>query len=226
LPAGDDGSFHLGIYAAGGLGEQWLNPVASKSLAGTNWPLTAINWTASGTDPNASLPGSIGAVTYYPGYEGDAKEVQTTTLDSEQVMAGYAMKKADNDAYNTLNGDYEKMRTSYDDASTAETARLADALKAAFEPKISIPTRPCAPVRPSAYSGVFLNFQATPVAYEATYEKNGKRGQLVQDVGVTASNNKPAANVSLKKGYTYPTLDTSAGTKAIGVAGHVFGRLG
>lgn len=117
------------------------------------------------------------------------------------------------------------MRTSYDDASTAETARLADALKAAFEPKISIPARPCAPVRPSAYGGVYLKFEATHKAYAANYKDNGKRGNLVQDVGDTAKNNIPAANISLKKGFTYPNKDTS-GTAAVGSAGHVFGRLG
>lgn len=117
------------------------------------------------------------------------------------------------------------MRTSYDDASTAETARLADALKAAFEPKISIPARPCAPVRPSAYSGVFLKFEATHKAFPANYKDNGRRGNLVQDVGDSTKNNIPAANFSLKKGYTFPTKDVTT-TKALGSAGHIFGRLG
>ena len=150
-----------------------------------------------------------------------------TTMDSMQVMAMYGMKSGDNDSYNNLNGDYEKLRTSYDDATTAETERLADALKAAFEPTISIPSRPCAPVRPSSYDGVFLKFATTAVAYPATYALAGKRGQLVQTLSTgNTANDIPAANLSLKKGVTYPTADTSATTKAIGSAGHIFGRLG
>jgi len=92
LPAGDATIYNLGAYAVTATGEQWLNPLKAKSGSGAGWPVGVFAWTASGTDPNASLPGSIGAVTYYPGYEGDAKEVQTTTMDSAQLAAQYASK--------------------------------------------------------------------------------------------------------------------------------------
>lgn len=92
MPAADVAIYHLGTYAPGANGEQWLNPLKSSAGGGLGWPLGVFAWTASGTDPNAALPGSIGAVTYYPGYEGDAKEVQTTTIDSVQLAAQYASK--------------------------------------------------------------------------------------------------------------------------------------
>lgn len=79
----------------------------------------------------------------------------------------YNMKKGDNDSFNNLNSDYEKKRVSYDDATTAEKTRLDDALKAAFEPMISIPKRPCAPLRPSSYNSVYLKLDDTAV-YGAT----------------------------------------------------------
>lgn len=92
LPAADAADFHLGNYAVGTNGEQWLNPLISKTVVKTGWGAVNLIFTASSTDPSAALPGSIGAVTYYPGYEGDAKEVQTTTIDSVQLAARYATK--------------------------------------------------------------------------------------------------------------------------------------
>jgi len=87
----------------------------------------------------------------------------------------YDMTTKVNDMFNTDNGAYEKLRTVYEDAKTAETARLADALKAAFEPVIAIPSRPCAPSRPMAYSGVSLDL-GSATAYPATFTAAGTRG--------------------------------------------------
>jgi len=184
-----------------------------------------MKYTASLADPNLSLPGTIGSVTYYPGYAGDAKEVQMTTMDSMQVQSMYDTKTAENAAFNSLNSAYEGKRTTYDDALTAETTRLADALKAAFEPMISIPTRPCAPVRPSAYDSVFLQLDSA-TAFGTTRTLAGWRGNLVQTLGTgDTANDTKVAVVSVHKGYIYPTMDTTA-TAALGEAGHIFGRLG
>ena len=87
----------------------------------------------------------------------------------------YDMTSKSNDMFNSDNGAYEKLRTVYEDAKTAETARLADALKAAFDPVIAIPSRPCAPTRPLAYSGVSLDLTTTG-GLPATFTLAGTRG--------------------------------------------------
>jgi hypothetical protein len=87
----------------------------------------------------------------------------------------YDMTTKTNDMFNNDNGAYEKLRTVYEDAKTMETARLADALKAAFEPVIAIPSRPCAPSRPAAYSGVYLDLAATGT-YPTTFADAKSRG--------------------------------------------------
>ena len=182
LPAADAADFFLGAYATGTNGALHLNPLTNSGTTPafpttTNWYKNALITTTASTylDPNTKFPGTIGAVKYFPGMEGDAKEVQMMSMDQMQMKSMYDMTTKSNDQFNSDNGAYEKLRTVYEDAKTAETARLADALKAAFEPVIAIPSRPCAPTRPMAYSGVTLDLAST-VAYPATFTGAGTRG--------------------------------------------------
>lgn len=49
------------------------------------------------------------------------------------------------DSYNSNVSSYDGKRKTYDDAIQADKDLKADALKAAFDPPIQIPTRPCPP---------------------------------------------------------------------------------
>jgi hypothetical protein len=86
LPAAEAASFFLGTYAAGTNGAQHLNPLTA---VGTTWPLpTSTNFivngfftTSSVTNPKSYFAGSLGQIKYFPGLEGDAKDIQTMTID-------------------------------------------------------------------------------------------------------------------------------------------------
>jgi hypothetical protein len=184
MPAADAADFFLGVYANGANGALHLNPLnnapASPNPAfpvTSNYNLNGLYTTTAATysDPNTKFPGTIGAVKYFPGMAGDAKEVQIMSMDYMQLKSMYDMTTKVNDQFNSDNGAYEKLRTVYEDDKTAETARLADALKAAFDPVIAIPSRPCAPTRPLAYSGVSLDLTTTG-GLPATFTLAGTRG--------------------------------------------------
>jgi hypothetical protein len=88
LPAADAADYFLGVYAAGTNGAQHLNPLTAFATTPnpalpttTNWVINALYTTSSYTMPNNYLGGSIGSIKYFPGMEGDAKEVQMMTMD-------------------------------------------------------------------------------------------------------------------------------------------------
>jgi hypothetical protein len=61
-------------------------------------------------------------------------------------MGMYAITNNSNNQFNSAVSTYNPLREAYDSATTSENERIADALKAAFEPMITIPERPCAPM--------------------------------------------------------------------------------
>lgn len=135
----------------------------------------------------------------------------------------YGMYNSQVSTFNSANSSYETLRKTYDEALTAENARLADALKAAFDPKIAVPTRPCSPTRPGDYSGAYLDLSST-TAYGTTYATMGGRANIKSFVSTSnALNNLANANASFKQGLMYLVgTSTTLGTSV----GHVFGRLG
>lgn len=115
-----------------------------------------------------------------------------------QVMSLYNMYSSQVSSYNTANNSYETLRKTYDEALTKETARLADALKAAFDPKIAVPTRPCSPTRPDEYSGTYLDLSST-TAYGATYTLMKMRANIMSTISTgNAKNNLANAEASVK----------------------------
>lgn len=176
------------------------------------------------TDASTWVAGSVGTLNYFPGMTGDYKDTQTTTMDQLQLQSMYNMYNSQVSTFNSANSSYETLRKTYDEALTAENARLADALKAAFDPKIAVPTRPCSPTRPGDYSGAYLDLSST-VAYGATQTLMGSRANIKSFLATSnALNNLGNAEASFKMGAMYVEGATAAtlGT----TVGHVFGRLG
>jgi len=236
LPTTQDLDFWIGAYAPMTNGAIYLNPVkeittlptASTAYTATVAPgvVAALAYlpVVAKTDPSTYVAGTIGTLMYYPGAAGDYKETQAVTIDQMQLMSMYNMYSSQVSSYNTANNSYETLRKTYDEALTKETARLADALKAAFDPKIAVPTRPCSPTRPDEYSGTYLDLGSS-AAYTATFTLMGKRANLKSYVGASnVLNDLPNANAAVKKGAIYLEGATAAtlGTSV----GHVFGRLG
>merc|ERR1711957_228710 len=180
---------------------------------------------ASYIDPGLYVAGTIGPLMYYPGAAGDYKETQAVTIDQMQLMSMYDMYSSQVSSYNTDNNSYETLRKTYDEALTKETARLADALKAAFDPKIAVPTRPCSPTRPGEYSGTYLDL-TNAAAYGATYTAAGTMANIVSKASSSnaALNNMANVNSAVKKGAMY--LEGATAATLGSSVGHVFGRLG
>jgi hypothetical protein len=137
-----------------------------------------------------------------------------------------------NNAYNSAVATYNPLREAYDSAMTAENERLADALKAAFDPIIVIPERPCAPAQPAEYSGVYLDLAKANASSSNTQPTTATAaagmGWLVRTLASgNSSNNTSSVKASIASGFVYLVADNSASTKVLQVkAGHVFGRLG
>jgi hypothetical protein len=84
MPTTDAADYFLGVYANGANGALHLNPltaIGTSKAPTTNWSKNTLYTTASVTTPNNYLGGSIGSIKYFPGQNGDAKEVQTMSMD-------------------------------------------------------------------------------------------------------------------------------------------------
>lgn len=237
LPVAGNADYFIGAYAVMTNGGLFLNPAKSITIptAGTvafaatvvpgslTVEATGFAPVVSYTDAGTYVAGTIGLLNYFPGAAGDYKETQVSTIDQLQLSSMYNMYSSQVSSYNTANNSYETLRKTYDEALTKETARLADALKAAFDPKIAVPTRPCSPTRPDEYSGTYLDLGSS-AAYTATLTLMGKRANIKSYIGAAnVLNDLPNANAAVKKGAIY--LTNTAGTIGTSV-GHVFGRLG
>lgn len=118
-------------------GAVFLNPLKTSGFTG--WGANGINRWAEYTNPSMYIGGSIGMVKYFPGLAGDQMESQELEMDVYNVQQMYGITNANNAAYNTALGEYNPLREAYDSAVTAEGERVADVLKAAFEPMVTIP---------------------------------------------------------------------------------------
>lgn len=87
LPAADAAAFFLGAYAAPTNGALYLNPLTATGTSpafptsSNNWAANALFTTSSYVDPYAYYGGTIGTVKYFPGMNGDAKEIQIMEMD-------------------------------------------------------------------------------------------------------------------------------------------------
>jgi len=210
LPTTQDLDFWIGAYAPMTNGAIYLNPVkeittlptASTAYTATVAPgvVAALAYlpVVAKTDPSTYVAGTIGTLMYYPGAAGDYKETQAVTIDQMQLMSMYNMYSSQVSSYNTANNSYETLRKTYDEALTKETARLEDALKAAFDPKIAVPTRPCSPTRPDEYSGTYLDL-GTAYGTTFTYASMKMRANPITKLkDGDALNNLPNAAASVK----------------------------
>lgn len=75
---------------------------------------------------------------YYPGLDGDAKESQILTYDFMHVMDIYNSQIRTNNAYISLNADYEFSRNKYEEAIAKEKKQLLDLFEQ-FQPKVEVP---------------------------------------------------------------------------------------
>lgn len=232
MPTTESADFYVGNYAAMTNGAIYANPVTAVtvSTAGRYTPEptgtpSVVEYlpVVSYTDAITWVAGSIGTLNYFPGMTGDYKDSQTSTIDQMQLQSMYDMYNSQVNTFNSDNSSYETLRKTYDEALTAENARLADALKAAFDPVIAVPTRPCSPTRPGDYSGAYLDLSST-TAYGATQTLMGSRANIKSFLKTSdAKNNLANAEASFKMGVMYVEGTTAAlGTSV----GHVFGRLG
>lgn len=158
LPATDATPQHMGVYSTGTNGSVFVNPLKTTNASSTDsFKASSTFFAHTYTKPDTWFPGSIGTAKFFPGVAGDAKETQVIDIDAGVLRWMEDMKRAEYNSYNSVKGTYDGKRKTYDDALTAEETRQADVFKAAFDPALSIPERPCPPTQPSAYMGPYLD---------------------------------------------------------------------
>lgn len=228
IGASDITTFFLGNYVAtDGI---WFNPAVQSTITLTAeqikaWDFATVtayqNWT-----PIGQVGGSIGTIHYYPGQAGYQMETQTAEVDSGYVFANHAAQLAIYNDFNTKKMASNALVTAYNDAKAAETARMADAIKAVFDPKIVIPARPCPPTVPQAtIETAKLDIAAVrTTAFQNTQAAQKNVGALkvvVNSVTGYAGTDK----FQTRSGYLVATGNAGA-TATFEYTGHVFGVLG
>lgn len=140
-----DSTFKVGKYVAAN--GPYLNPFVTGTINGASVLNTFFTEV---TNNYMQVPGSIGNLAYYVGQESSQLVGQkvSNTMDSGSLLANYAALNTAYNSYNTVKGTYDTKVTTYNDAVTKETARTADFFKAAFEPAVAVPERPCPPTQP------------------------------------------------------------------------------
>lgn len=108
-------------------------------------------------DTAAWVPGSAGSVYWVPNKPGLQAGMQYSKMDSGLLAEMQGVQRAAYAAFESEKGKYDGERGTYDAAVKDEKARLADFFKAGFDAPIKVPSRPCPPSRPAAYSGPSLN---------------------------------------------------------------------
>jgi len=119
------------------------------------------------------------------------------------------------EAYNTAVTAFNLLAANYNTQARAEAARLADSTKAAFDPPVAIPQRPCPPMAPAAFDGPEMILDNT-AALTAAQNTAG---------AVTWWEGAPDKAWSVKQGYLQAGSSSTASSGDAN-AGHVFGILG
>jgi hypothetical protein len=223
LPTSDGPNYQLGTYA-NTAGEVFFNPLVGD-ISDAKWKQSAIAFAVSENDPSVNIPGTLGPAIYYPGETGPFQNTQTKTIDSALISKLYSMKVAEQTAYDALVAKFKTDKDTFNSKVNLETARRADAIKAAFDPEIAIPVRPCAPTIPATWSWINLNLnqavQTTNNAWKTTFTDAKTTSYLVN----SSNNNLPQNSMFIRKGFLQTATDNTQ-ISTTNYAGRVFGRLG
>jgi len=198
-------------YPASGTAINFAFPQTAGGDSHANW--RPMDWTA----------GSMGPFQYYaPSTGSPYLGVTTTSVDSKVLMNQLNAKIAENTTYNSAKSTYDTDRTAYNTALSNEKTRAADFFKSIFEAPITIPTRPCQPTQPTAWSGPTIDWDVAGAAI-GTVNETGK----LASYGVITRAALSGVNVSLNSGFLAATADTTSATTALNAgSGHTFGLLG
>lgn len=132
----------IGAYAA----STYPNPLTTGSAAavyaaGTD-AANANVYLAVSTDAWAAGDVGLYDFYYYPASSiADTKGTVTDYVLQKQLSVYNSVVTT----YATAKTGYDALKTSYNSALTTEETRVGDFFKAAFEPAVAIPTRPCPP---------------------------------------------------------------------------------
>lgn len=229
LPAASAANYQIGNYAT--TEGVYFNPLTGQD-SDTAWKAVTYNFYASETDPSTSWSGSIGKASYYPQKTGPFKDTAIASIESGAIINSVNYKVDENNKYNSVKSTYESDKTKYNDAVTKENDRLKDIFKAAFDPAVSIPTRPSSPNPPAAFQGPYLALDkiisSSPTAWQTTATKQGNAAYLKFGTGTTAADYQADPKYATRYGYICMTSDSSkvADSTTLASSGRVWGRLG
>lgn len=153
LPAADGANYYIGAYPA--TDGVLINPIIAQE-SDTTWSAWTPTVNRRITDPSVDVPGSIGKATYFTGSPGVFSDTTMTKTDANLLIGAVNNKINENNQFNSKANAYNTAKDAYNKAVTEENARLKDIFKAAFDPKVVIPTRPDPPSPPAAFQGPFL----------------------------------------------------------------------
>lgn len=133
------------------------------------------------------------------------------------------------DSFNSLKSTYDTAKTSYETQVDLRATQELDFFKNTFEPKVSVPARPCPPTQPMAYWGpnLLIAGQFAATTTWANLDKTNKSAILIQDGQTTPQT--LALTTNNRVGYLQAVSNNKAGTPTtadLEYTGHVLGRLG
>jgi len=184
---------------------------------GFEWPVASAhdNWF-----PDANSAGNIGNFVAYANYEGSPFLTTTVNYDSGALLRAIDAGNAANAAYTTLLNTYNTSKDSYNTALANEKTRAGDFFKSIFEAPVKIPTRPCPPTQPAAWTGPNIDWwvaNAAIASVNSTVLANNGQWGVFSKMSVTTP--------SLQSGWLAATPDNTA-TPVVAAPGHTFGLRG
>lgn len=208
----------------GTVSKEWPNPMSAWQVAGAAAQTASVNGAATQpiTDYSPDMDGytmSPGKVMWWPSEKvfGAVSTTAYATMDFMQMNAEYTTYNNAAAVYNSAVTSYNTDKDAYNKALADEAARKADFFKAMFDPAVVIPTRPCQPTQPGAFSGIDFKYDTTTPITAA--EKAAMKGTFNQNGGAIA------AIASFKVGYQLPSSADTALAAGTG-AGHTYGFFG
>jgi hypothetical protein len=208
-----------------------LNPLTDQD-SDTKWLKAVYTIGVTEKDPSTSWAGSRGKAAYYSRKGGVFSDTQISSIESGAIINSVNYKTDENNKYNAVKATYDSDKTKYNDAVTKENDRLKDIFKAAFDPAVTIPTRPNNPNPPSKFSGPYLALDkiisSSPTAWELTAAKQGDAAYIKFGTGTVAADYQAATKYATRLGYLCMTSDSSkvGDSTTLASSGHVWGRLG
>jgi hypothetical protein len=142
-------SSFLGTYAE----NVYPNPIVTTTLSG--FTVNGLTFSEE-TDPKSRPPGDIDDFAFYPYLEGPFRDDATAvnkisfSLIQEQYTAYSNMYAVFNSAVTS----YDTLRNAYNEKLNEEKVRNESLITSAFGAAIALPTRPCFPDQPPAFTGI------------------------------------------------------------------------